>query len=90
MSDEIKCIEIFYSEDYDSGFRMHCPNCGRFMKWNEETNEYTCVCNEIITLQGSGDKEIDKYQLDEYGKLPIRVCKKPQYYKDHEKTKEFK
>ena len=32
--------------DYDP---INCPICGRFLRWEEASEQYVCVCNRVGT-----------------------------------------
>ena len=63
-----ECMVCWENDDYQ-GPPPNCPNCGRFLKWNGWEEGYSCVCNGIITIPGSGDPEYDDSDV------ALRVCK---------------
>ena len=34
--------------DFDTPDPVNCPNCGRFMGWDSEKEEYTCSCGGAV------------------------------------------
>ncbi len=66
------CV-VMYDEDnggHNPGYPPHCPACGRCLKW--EGKEYSCKCNRIMTIPGSGELDWDD---SDYA---VRVCIIPQ------------
>lgn len=71
------CILLWEQEDEPNN-PPNCPNCGRWLKWEGWETGYSCKCNGIINIRGSGDEDED----DEYDEGAMRVCKKPEGWKD--------
>ncbi len=63
------CV-VMYQEDEYRG-QPNCPNCGRFLKWNGWELGFSCKCEGIFCIFGSGDPDVDDVEY------AIRVCKIP-------------
>ena len=66
------CSIAYEVEEYQGVSK--CPVCGKYMKWHGWDKGYSCKCNGIINIRGSGDEEIDEEPCD----YALRICKKPE------------
>ena len=64
---------IAYETDEYKGVSK-CPVCAKFMKWHGWEKGYSCKCNQIINIRGSGDEDVDEEPVE----WAIRICRKPE------------
>jgi len=76
MSKMSSCIILYEQEDIPN-HPPNCPSCGRWLKWEGWEKGYSCKCDGVINIRGSGETE-GEYDDDEYA---MRVCKKPEGWK---------